>query len=133
MNEILTTTLTALNWLAINIPWDVIIAAGILSPIGLYIKKKRNIESDKVMLFIIILLSTIAAVGSYLLTVTTADPSIIAAKSALIYFTSQPIYILCLRPAYGWLSAELAKARAFDAEVKSAAIPAEGLPVSSAQ
>ena len=127
--DIAHTTLNVLNWLALNIPWDLVVASGILSPLALGFKKWRDVQSEKVMMTIVLVLGVAGAAATYLLNTPTTDPSIIAVRGLMIAAMSQPWYFLVYKPAVKWLSAELAKARAFDAEVRSAAIPAEGLPV----
>lgn len=134
LNQLLNDLAVGITHVSAMIPWDLVAASGILSPLTLAIKQplKKRIEEDKtmekVMMTVILVLSTAAAAASYLLTVTTSDPSIIAVRGLMIAAMSQPWYYLCFKPAYRWFSGELAKARAFDAEVKSAAIPASGLP-----
>lgn len=129
MNDILPT----INHIATMIPWDLVAASGILSPLALGIKKWLSIQSERVMMTLVLVLSVVGATATYLMTVTTSDPSIIAVRGLMIAAMSQPFYYLIVKPSYTWLAAELAKARAFDAEVKSAAIPADGLPVTSQQ
>lgn len=120
----------ALNWIALNIPWDLVIASGVLSPVLLGVKKWFSVQSEKVMMTLVIVFGAIGATVSYLVGVPTTDPTIIAVHGLVISALSQPFYYLLVKPASKWLSAELAKAAAFDAEVKSAAIPADGLPIS---
>lgn len=122
-----------LNSVAVMIPWDLVIASGVLSPVVLLVKKWLHLQSEKVMMTLVLVLSTLGAAVSYVLTTTSADPSIIAAQSLMVAAMSQPVYYILVKPFSLWFSGELAKARAFDAEVKSAAIPASGLPVSNQQ
>lgn len=126
-------TLQTVNSIAQMIPWDLVIASGVLSPVVLVIKKWLSIQSEKVMMTLVLLVSMIGATASYLLGTTSSDPTIIAVQGFMVAAMSQPVYYLAVKPFSAWLGAELAKARAFDAEVKSAAIPAEGLPISNGQ
>lgn len=127
--EIVHSILNVLNWIALNVPWDLVIASGLLSPVALGFKKWRDIQSEKFMMTLVLILGVAGAAATYLMETPTTDPSIIAARGLMIAAMSQPWYFVIYKPAVKWLSAELAKARAFDAEVRSAAIPAEGLPV----
>jgi hypothetical protein len=135
-----------LNSLAITVshisgmvPWDLVAASGVLSPVLLAVKQplKKRIESDKtmekVMMSLVIIFGIVVATLQYLVNVPTTDPSIIAVHGLLISAMSQPFYMILVKPFYRWLSGELAKAKAFDAEVKSAAIPATGLPTGTTQ
>ncbi len=120
--------ISILNTIATNIPWDLVIASGILSPLLVIIKKWMHIQSEKVMMSLVLLFGVLGAAATYLLTVETADPSIIAVQGLMIAAMSQPIFFILVKPAATWLSVEFAKARAWDAEVKSAAVPSGGLP-----
>lgn len=135
--EWLTQTITiineVLNWLAVNVPWDLVIASGVLSPVLLGLKKLKKIESEKIMSTLVIVISVIGAAISYIMSSTADTPAIIITQGLIVAAMSQPWYFALYKPATKWLSTELAKARAFDAEVKSAAIPASGLPVSNQQ
>lgn len=126
--DILHTINSILNWTATNVPWDLVIASGLLSPVLLVIKKKLDVQSEKVMMTLVLVLSTLGSAAQYLLTTTAGSPEIIAAHGLMVAALSQPWYFALYKPAMAWFSNELAKARAFDAEVKSAAIPATGLP-----
>lgn len=128
--QIITIVVQALNWLAVNIPWDLVIASGVLSPVLLAIKKWRHIQSEKVMMTLVLVLGMIGSAITYFLTVHSSDPTIIAVQGLMVAAMSQPFYYLVVKPFSVWLGGELAKARAYDAEVKSAAIPADGLPLS---
>lgn len=135
--EWLTQTVTiineVLNWLAVNVPWELVIASGVLSPVLLGVKKWKHIKSEKIMSTLVIVFGLLGAAATYILSSTSDTPAIIATQGLLIAAMSQPWYFTLWKPISKWLSAELAKARAFDAEVKSAAIPATGLPVSNQQ
>lgn len=128
MSDILVATLNVINWLAVNIPWDLVLASGVLSPVLLAIKKWRHIQSEKVMMSLVLVVSIAGATASYILSSTSDLPTVIAIQGLMVAAMSQPWYYIIYKPATKWLSAELAKAKAFDAEVKSAAIPAAGLP-----
>lgn len=125
--------LQILNWLAVNIPWELVIASGVLSPVVLLVKKWLHLQSEKVMMTLVLVLSMLGSAVTYILSATSNDPTIIAVQGFIVAAMSQPVYYLIVKPFSLWFSGELAKARAFDAEVKSAAIPATGLPISSEQ
>lgn len=127
----MTQVIATLNAIATHIPWDLVIASGILSPLLLSIKHWLSIQNEKVIMTLVLILGGIGSAATYLLTTPTTDPSVIAIHALMISAMSQPIYFLAIKPAAKWLGGELAKAAAFDAEVKSAAIPATGLPVTN--
>lgn len=129
MNQVL----LILNTIATNVPWDLVIASGVLSPVLVIVKKWLDIQSEKVMMTLVLVFGMLGATATYLLTVETADPTIIAAQGLMVAAMSQPFYFLVIKPTFTWLSIEFAKARAWDAEVKSAAVPAGGLPTSTPQ
>jgi hypothetical protein len=125
--------LSTLNTISQAIPWDLVMASGILSPAVLLVKKWLHLQSEKVMMTLVLVLSMIGSAVTYILSTNSADPSIIAVQGLMVAAMSQPVFFLVVKPFSVWFGGELAKARAFDAEVKSAAIPASGLPVSNQQ
>lgn len=128
--EILQNILNTLNQLAVAMPWDALIAAGILSPALVAIKKWLSIQSEKVMVTLVIVLAAAAAGVTYLMTATFTDPSMIGVKTAIIAFMSQPVYFFIVKPAIAWFYSEVDKAAKLNMEMRSAAEPATGLPIS---
>ena len=137
MMEILTIILNGLNFAAKNVPWDAILASGILSPLLLIPKrvvKKYFIHQEQVMIIVVGLAGLLVAAGNYLLHVPNQNPGIIAIQGAVLAFMTQPIYFIVVKPLCRKISAiiavEIAKAAAKD-EVHSAAVPPEGLPITA--
>jgi hypothetical protein len=103
-------------------------ASGIISPLLLGVKHWFDVQSEKAMLFMLIFVSFSTVAGGYLLSTPTSDPSIIALRTFVLGFTTQPIYFLLVKPSYKWLIQRLSEARALNAGAKAAALPPEGLP-----
>jgi hypothetical protein len=110
-----------LNYLATHIPWAAVGASGVLSPLLLGIKKWFSVQSEKVMITLVALSSMIVAGAHYLLSVPTHDPTVIAVQGAALAFMTQPFYFFIVKPVAAAVGEQLAKAAAFDAQVKSAA------------
>lgn len=123
------TILDALNYAAAHIPWAAIGASGILSPLLLGLKKWFSVQSEKVMISLVALVALATAAGHYLLTTPIQAPGVIAIQAAVLAFMTQPIYFFVVKPAAAWFGEQLAKAAAFDAQVKSAIEPVNGLPL----
>lgn len=122
--------LNILNYVAASIPWDAVIASGILSPLLLGVKKWFSVQSEKVMIVLVLISGVLVASGNYLLNVPTSDPSIIAVQGAVLAFMTQPIYFFVVKPFFRWFGETLAAAAAFKADAQSATVPSEGLPIS---
>jgi hypothetical protein len=112
-----------LHYLATNIPWDVIAASGILSPVLLLIKKWFSVQSEKVMITLVGVSGLIVAGLNYITTVPTHDPSIIAFQGAVVAFLTQPFYFYIVKPIATAVSEQLAKDAFFKSQVQSAAEP----------
>lgn len=125
----LNTLLNLLNSVVTHIPWDILLASGVISPLLVGIKKWFSVQSEKVMITLVAVLSLLTALAHYLMTTPTSDPTIIAVQGAVLAFMTQPVYFFVVKPFYLWISGELAKANAYDQELKSAIIPEEGLPL----
>lgn len=117
------TILDALNYVAVHIPWEGLVASGILSPLLVGIKKWFSVQSERIMITLVIVSGMLVAAGNYLLHVPTSDPSIIAVQGAVVAFMTQPIYFFVVKPIWKWFATQMAKAAAYDNEVKSAAQP----------
>lgn len=115
------------NEFATNVPWDAIVASGVLSPVILLLKKWLNIKDDKrrekVMISLVLTLSMLTAAGNYLLHVPSQDPSIIALQGAALAFMTQPVYFFIVKPAIAAFRREVEKAAQFNLDVRSAAEP----------
>lgn len=115
------------NLLAKNFPWEVIAASGVLSPLLVGIKKWFSVQSEKVMISLVMLLSLLTVVVNYLLRVPTTNPQYLAVQAAVLAFMTQPVYFFIVKPAIYSFRSYVEKAAKFNAEVKSAAVPAAGL------
>jgi len=121
--EVLHSIGNSLNYLAVHVPWSAVAASGLLSPILLGIKKWFSVQSEKVMISLVAVSGMLVAGANYLLHVPTHDPTIIAAQGAAIAFMTQPFYFFVVKPLAAAVGEQLAKAAAFDAQVKSAGQP----------
>lgn len=122
--EVLHSVANVLNYLAVHVPWQAVAASGMLSPVLLGIKKWFSVQSEKVMISLVMLSGMLLSGAHYLMTVPTHDPSIIAVQGAALAFLTQPFYFFIVKPVAASVSEQLAKAAAFDRQVKSAAEPA---------
>jgi hypothetical protein len=116
-----------------NVPpgtYEALLASGIISPLLVGVKKWFSVQSERVMITLVVVLGMLAAAGNYLLHVPTQDPSIIALQGAVIAFMTQPVYFFFVKPLFGKISSTLEAAAKFNDEVKSAAEPAGGVPLS---
>lgn len=111
-----------------------VVSALITSPVVQGLKRWFQVDSEKKILFLVMIGSMGAAAVAYLLTVPQFAPWIILVEGWLVFATTQPLYIYFFKPVFknlgGWFTGKLAEAAAIN-EAKSAAVPATGLPVSS--
>lgn len=126
-----TEILQTLNAVAQFMPWDALAAAGVISPLLVGVKKWLKVQSSTVMFLLVAGTSLGAVTVHYLLTIPTDDPSIIGLQTAVLAFMTQPVYYLLVKPAIAFWRAEVEKAAALNAEIKSAAV--ESTPVVTAQ
>jgi hypothetical protein len=118
--------------------WSVImqtvVAAAIVSPVGLAIKKWLSIDSEKKMLTLIMLSSLLAGALQYLHSVPQFAPWFAIVQGWLIFATTQPVYRFAVKPLAVrlgvWWNEQLIKATATN-EAKAATVPPQGLPVKS--
>ena len=123
--------LQTVNEFAQFMPWDALAAAGVISPALAGVKKWLKVQSSTVMFLLVVATSLGTVVAHYLLTIPTNDPSIIGLQTAVLAFMTQPVYYLILKPMMAFWRAEVEKAAALNAELKSAAV--EPTPVVTAQ
>jgi hypothetical protein len=109
--------------------WQVLLASGVLSPFLKAVQHWWDIQSEKLMIGLVILFAFVAAGLHYLLTTPSGNPSIIAVQTALIGFTMQPIYFLAVKPLYRYLTDRFGAAKDILDELKTASVPAAGLPI----
>lgn len=124
--------INALNWIAVNVPWNAILAAGILSPVMAGVSKLLRAKKGLTKFLIFATGASVVATANVLLNMPSADPTVIATQTAVLGFLAQPFYLAMVKPFMQWFAGELAKAAAYDNEIKSAAVPAEGLPIAPA-
>jgi hypothetical protein len=117
----------ALNSLAQMTPWAAIAASSVISPFLVGVKKWLSIQSERVMVLLVIGLSMAAAGLNYLLHVPTHDPSIIALQGAVVAFMTQPMYFFIVKPAIAFFKQEVEKAAQLNLDVKSAVVPPTGV------
>lgn len=117
---------------AIALP--IIVQAVITSPVMLAVKKWFSVDSEKKMLFLVMLASMGAAAVTYLVTVPSFAPWFILVSGWLTFATTQPLYLYAVKPLSKtigeWFAGKISEAAAIN-EAKGAAVPATGLPISS--
>lgn len=131
MSDALNNILNVLNSVPAEV-WTVVaetvIAALIASPLVVGLKKWFNVHSDKVALILAIGASMFTGVAAYAVNDPVFSAWLIPVHGWLIFATTQPVYRFLMKPIIRKIQAIIAEAVAFNAEVKSAAVPAGGLP-----
>lgn len=131
--QILNQILTALNSVPAEV-WgqvvEIVISAVIVSPAALALKKWWKVNSEKVMVFMVMLGSVAAAVIAYLQTQPEFQPYFIAVQGALVFATTQPVYYFFVKPVWirltMWFQSQVQKAAELN-DTKSAQVPEGGL------
>lgn len=123
--------LELLNHLAQVFPWDAAVYGPVIVPVLALIKKVADIKDGEVMVWLLIAASLVSGFVDYIMQTQPSDPRVIAFNAAIAGITSQPVYKLVLKPAMKFFSNQVEKAAQFNLEVKSAAMPAGGLPTAS--
>ena len=95
---------------------------------GQIVKVVRNIEKSGKMVLIVAIVSAIYSLIVYLIDSNPMHPWVIALQSSAVYLAAQPFYFIMVKPAWRWLSEQLAAAAAYRAELVSALEPAGGIP-----
>lgn len=110
---------------------EVIMAALVVSPVMVGLKKWWKIHSEKVMMATVMLGSLGAAALIYLQTDPRFAPWVIVIQGWLVFATTQPVYFLFIKPLFRristWFAGQLEQAAKLN-EVKTAAIPKTGIP-----
>lgn len=125
MHDLLSTA----NELAKSFPWDALAATGVISPLLVGFKKWLSIQSERVMISLVALLSFLTVAGHYLLTTPSSSPKVLAYQSAVLAFMTQPVYFFFVKPAFAWLRTSIEKSDQLNKDIKSAAQPASGINV----
>lgn len=111
-----------------------VVQAVITSPLMVAVKKWFSVDSERKMLFLVMLGSMATAAVGYLVTVPRFAPWFILVSGWLTFATTQPVYLYAVKPLSRivgeWFSGKIAEATAIN-EAKAAAVPSSGLPVSS--
>lgn len=106
------------------------------SPVVQGLKKWFQVDEEKKVLFLVMLVSMASAAVAYLITVPQFAPWFILAQGWLTLGTSIPLYVFFLKPLFqnlgAWFTGKLAEAAAIN-EAKAAAVPAAGLPTASTE
>ena len=109
--------------------WNAVLASGVLSPIGMAIKKLKGIHNGEFMLWFMGAGSLIAGFTVYLLTTPQHDPTVIAFLGFITFLASQPFYKVVFKPFFAWLGGQFVTAKAqVEAQRNPASVPPEGLP-----
>lgn len=118
-----------LNELATIIPWtdvlEFLAISGILSLVLVPVYKlvKRWFEHNKGVMRVIVTISGLGiAFGQYMIETQPQSPAVVAYSGLAIAFTSQTFWHVA-KACVAILMREVAKAQAFDVDVKSAALP----------
>ena len=139
MSDVLHTILNFLNNVPSNV-WGYIITIVVAAvPTSWFVqlyKKWRGVKDrEKFMVFVTIAGSMLASALAYLHSTPEFAPWFIAVQGWLVFATTQPVYYLFVKPLWGKLSVYFAgkiAEYATTVEAKNAAVPAGGLPVTTA-
>src|SRR3990167_1881552 len=91
-----------LNWIDINVPWEGVLASGVLS--GILVGPQRLVKKwfkhNKIVIitFIGVLGPTLMFAWSYLLNTYPTAPQIVAVQGLALAFATQPFYYLMVKP-----------------------------------
>lgn len=119
---------------------EILFAAIIVSPGALAVKKWLKIDDpkrrEKIMTVVVIAGSLLASMLLYLQSMPQFAPWFVLVQGWLIYATTQPVYYLFIKPLAtrigAWFTEKMVLMSA-KSEAKEAAVPPEGMPVSSEQ
>lgn len=102
-----------------------LLAGGVLSPVAAVINKFIKAQKAFTKFTVVVLGAVIGVAVHAFITAQTADPTILAAQTAVVAFLSTPFYLLLVKPLSKWLGDQFAKAAAFDAQLQSAKEPTD--------
>jgi hypothetical protein len=110
--------------------WHVLLGAIILSPTVQGLKRLLKIQAAHHAFLLLSIVAMLAAAANYILHTPTANPSIIALQGSVLAFTAQPVYFILIKGLWqNVIQENIVEARKFNDMVKSAAVPADGLPI----
>lgn len=107
---------------------ETVVSAFVVSPLALGIKKWLSVDSEHKMLGLVILGSLVAGLLDYLHGVTLFAPYFALVQGWLVFATTQPVYKWLIRPLAAKIAGTIVSAKQL-ADVKSAEVPAGGIPV----
>lgn len=137
--EVLNQILNALNSVPAEV-WgqvgEIVVSAVIVSPLALALKKWWKVNSEKIMVVMVMVGSILAAILAYLQTQPEFAPYFVAVQGALVFATTQPVYYFFVKPVWtrlvGWFETQVERAAELN-DTKSAEVPSNGLPLSNEQ
>ncbi len=118
------------NWIG-SIPgevWVTLLGGLPVALSGQIVKAVRKIKKSGKMVLVVTAVSAIYSLVLYLIDSNPNHPWVIAIQTSAVYLAAQPFYFIMVKPAWKWLSEQLALAAAYRAELLSAAEPATGVP-----
>jgi hypothetical protein len=122
-----------LNWIAINIPYEAILASGVLSGVVQLVKDKLKhlFKHYNAAILVLISVSSVALVTmDYLLSDPTYAPKFVPIYAAAIAFGTQPAYRMG-KSIVGFFANQIAEANRRSEAQKSALEPLGGIPVTA--
>jgi hypothetical protein len=131
-NEIM----AALNWLAVNVPWDGLVAAGVMTGLLTFPKQlfKRWFANHEpwIIGFIAVVGPTLVAAWSYILHHYGTDPHVVLLQGLALSFTTQPFYFIVWKPLVigklwpaftSWIASKIKDAEQLNREKAKASVP----------
>ncbi len=104
---------------------QVVVTAIVVSPVGIALHKWWQVESDKIKVFNMIVLSMAGAGIAYMMTVPEFKPWFVTVQGFLTFALSTPFYIFFFKPGAAilgdWFGGKIDEATAIN-EAKSAAV-----------
>lgn len=116
-----------INQLATSLPWELLIAGGLLSPLASVVIRLFKAQKDVVKLGIVFAVGLAMSAAAYLSQNPEVAPGIIFRNAALLTLTAQPWYYLVVKPGIVWLGQKVTQEVMLDEDIKSALEPTGGL------
>lgn len=126
--------MTILNWLAKNIPWDAVVASGVLTgllagPQRLF-KKWFDNHEPIIITLIAVTGPTVVAAWTYILHHYGTDPRLVVLQGLAVSFMTQPFYFMVWKPfvvkklvpkVAKWIAAQVAEAEKLNSDTDTPA------------
>lgn len=112
--------LNVLNYIAVHFPVEGLVATITGSALLTPITRRLSQKSDLFKMTVVWITFAVGAGVYYLLKTPVNNPSIIALQASAMFAASQPVYMKLFKPLVVWFGEQLAKAAAFDAQIKAA-------------